>query len=156
MEVTAPLASNAYPLFGWVIALGFTLTTLYQIRNLIHGRASTSWGRVKAQVTKVEIRIDRDPDRVDTYVPVLAYRYRVKGRWYECERFTFTGFYHRSRKAAAGEVRGLVVGSEITVRVHPTTPRLAVYKPGAQVSDYLALGVLLAVSAYVLSEVMSG
>ena len=47
-------------------------------------------------------------------------------------------------------------GSEITVRVHPTIRRLAVYKPGVQVSDYLTMIVLLVVSAYVLSEVAVG
>lgn len=110
---------------AFLIALGWA------IRLVVRGRASLRWPSVTGEITT--LRVDaKVQGRGRTYVPVIAYNYRVAGR--ECVGTKIDAtFGHESwfRRGAEKVLEPYCVGTEVTVYYNPANPSESLLRPGA-------------------------
>ena len=113
--------------FEWIVLCVGAVVVIDVLLDLHHGRMTLTWPQVAGRDIFAEAR--QGFFSGGRPVANVRYRYRVDGRHYECDRYTFRTLYSiRSAELAAYRYPP---GTEVTVFHHPSIPDRAVLLPGA-------------------------
>jgi hypothetical protein len=102
-------------------------------------RKAMSWPSVSGEVTGTDISEECSaPGGRSCFKPVIRYRYTVKGRSYESERYFFGRQASASISARAEKhVSRYPVGSEVTVYYNPRDPASACLERGVEKTGFV-------------------
>ncbi len=112
----------------WCLAL---LIFLYEIYQIVKGRASDSWRAHTAKVT--DVRIDtRINDGVEESKPSIKYHYSYMGSSYRGSKIKYGDLWSSKYGNATTVLSGIVKGSDVTIYVNPKRPNQSVLYRGYQ------------------------
>lgn len=127
----------------WVTVLGLVLGAVgivmaaYAFPRLVQGFEERSWPTVRGTVTESTVVGDR------SFVPRIAYAYRVDGERYESSgdrNVPLFGNKRRTREVAEKEAAGFPEGSAVTVYYNPDNPAESTIMPEPRWNDYFQSG----------------
>ncbi|WP_350338020.1 DUF3592 domain-containing protein [Sessilibacter corallicola] len=119
-------------IYGKVIFWCITLFIfLYEIYQILKGRASDNWRAHTAKVT--DVRIDtRVNDGVEESKPSIKYHYSYMGSSYKGSKIKYGDLWSNNYSNASKMLSGIVKGSNITIYVNPKRPNQSVLYRGYQ------------------------
>lgn len=109
------------------------------VMNLTRGRQSHDWHLVPAEIVDSRVTRTAGGHGGGRFVPVVEYRYSINGATYTGRRVQFTRMETPSREVAERVVGEFQTGSQISVRVSPSDPRVSVIQPGPHGRSWLHL-----------------
>ncbi len=147
-------ASEAPVIVAWAGCASLVLA-VWWLWSLRLARMSLHWRPQRAIVEWVQVS-QEEGDDAPWFQPRIRYRYNVGTRTWRGSRVHFATPWTRNLGEAATPLRGIVVGSEITVFVHPRNHGWSVLVPGeppGAVQDFMVtMLMVLALMVHVLAS----
>lgn len=135
MSVKSAAEAALLLLIGIGVVVAACVGFIYGAWNVYHGHASEAWPTALGTIetsSLVRRRSDSPPR------PAVTYFYEVEGRRYQSDRIWFdtTRYTHDEGIHAETEYP---VGKQVLVRYRPSSPDIAVIRPGTQSSAWIML-----------------
>jgi hypothetical protein len=122
---------------GAVFAIGGFFLLSYMLIGLWLGVSSRRWPTIEGEILESRAEVDRTSDAGHvSYRPKVRYRYRIGGREYVSENYTYKG-YSTARQVVEEIVGRYPTGSQVQVHCFPRRPKWSVLEPGTTPSQYL-------------------
>lgn len=102
---------------------------VYEVFQIVIGRASEKWKRHPAKVIDVTIDTRVDEGAQESR-PTIKYQYRYRGERYKGSKVKYGDLWSANYGEASEMVSGVVKGSKITVFVNPRRPNQSVLHRG--------------------------
>ena len=115
--------------FSIFLLIGLVAFYLMAIRPLLYVAAAQDWAVTPCTIVSSEVGVHHGDDSI-TYSIDLTYKYEVRGKSYQSDRYHFVGGSSSGRAAKQAIVTRYPVGAKTTCYVDPDDPSEAVIERG--------------------------